>query len=252
VYERGEEETRWPVPLPGMRAAPYIEEEWKGKPEELVTEPLELETIGYPSVDVYRAPSGDVIQKVILRTRYMRWIELDEIEQIIQDWYDLCRIMSLGPYTLKDLEELGHPYGWGERGSKPSWARLRFPRAIPAMGAAAHIRGLRGRVPDRSIVNIQSGAFYESWYTQLLPWYGGVTILIGNRTFYGWFLAHGTIYMQAHGPWETVARRLLPRMHTAWRRAAYRAWRKKRAAEAQFGEGMMESQQAIYDAGGFK
>ena len=206
-----------------------------GETETLVTEPLHMETIGYPSVDVYRTPDGDTLQKVLLRTRYMPEIELDEIEQIVADWYDLCRLMSEGPYSSEDLRRMGHPYGYGLRGSAPSWARLRRPRRLPSMGQAAYIPGLRGRVSDQSIVNLQSGTFRESWYTRILRWAGGVTVLIGNRAPYAWFLAHGTIKMQAHGPWSTVAHRVLPRMNTAWRRAAYRAWRRRRAAEASSG-----------------
>jgi len=50
-----------------------------------------------------------------------------------------------------------------------------------------------------------------------------------------WFLAHGSVKMQAHGPWETVPRWFWPRLVTAWRAEARRASMRQRALEGQFG-----------------
>ncbi len=252
VYERPPEAERWPVPLPGLEAAEYREEAVAGEEQPVVVEPLRMEMVGYRSVTIYRTPGGQTIQKVVLRSRYARFMDLSEIERIAREWFARLMQMSLGPYTLKELRRMGHPYGYGPRGSRPSWHRLLQPRCIPRMGRAAYIAGWRGRVPDRSIINIQTGNLFRSWYYRILPWHGGVTIIWGNRAEYAWYLVHGTAKMQAHGPWETVARRLLPRLHAAWRRAAQAAWRRLRAQEAQFSADAVAAQRLHAEAGGFE
>ena len=218
VYQREEGEERWPWPaaMPGLVPARYIEEPLVPGDEPYVTEPLVMEMEGYPSVVVYQTPTGRTIQRVALRTRYMRWVELGEIEQIAAEWFSALLQLSMGPYTAEDLRRMGHPYGYGlftsQRRAAPSWRLLQHPRRIPPMGRHAYVSGtrIRGRMPDRAVVNVNTGRFLRSWSYRILQWYGGVTLTFVNVAEYAWFLAHGTIYMQAHGPWEPVARRRRP------------------------------------------
>lgn len=252
VYERPPGATRWPVAPPGLVPDEY--EDWQGT----VVEPLRMSMEGYPSVDLYRAPGGDTIQKVELRSNYMPDVDTAEIEQLAREWNALLVTMSWGPYTLDDLRAMGHPYGYGQKTDPPTtgWGKLFQPRAIPRM--PRHVPGIRGSVPNRSIINIQSGAFQSSWYVRILRWYGGLNLLFGNSAMYAWFLAHGTRFMQAHGPWETVARRLLGRLHKVWRLTAYRAWQKamerarteQDAMVGQFGPSALDT--SVRDAGGFR
>lgn len=257
VYERPPGDDRWPVALPGLVPAQYTRRRRPEDTEDLTFEPLRMAMEHYPSVDVYRTPAGNTVQKVILRSGYAPDIDVSGIERLAREWMRYLRTMSLGPYSLRLLRAMGHPYGYGERGSKRSWERLGSPRAIPRMGRLGYIRGMRGRVSDRSIINLQSGDLWRAWDWRLLRWHGGVTLLFTNPTPQAWWLAHGTIYMQAHGPWATVAQRVLPAMHAAWRQAAYEAWRRgvQRARahaamiEGQFGENAGNEEAA--EAGGF-
>lgn len=254
VHERPPEDTRWPVALPRMVPDEYLEVEGQ------TVEPLHMDMEGYPSMDLYKGPGGWTIQKAELRTSQdIRDVDLTEIERIAEEWLKHLRTMSLGPYSLKTLREMGHPYGYGERGEPPSWQRLRRPRTIPrALGRQAMRPGFRHPAPDRAFVNLQSGDFYRAWRRLQLQWYGGINLLWINPTRQAWWLAHGTYKMQAHGPWATVAEELLPRLHAAWRRATYRAWRKQvqrlrqqaAALEGQFGTGAAE-QTPEAAAGGF-
>ncbi len=254
VYERAPQETRWPAALPRMIPDEYMDIEGQ------TVEPLHMSMEGYPSIDLYKGPGGSTIQKAILRTAQdMRDVDLTEIERIAEEWLKHLRTMSLGPYSLKTLREMGHPYGFGERGEPPSWQRLKRPRAIPrAVGRQAIRPNFRQPAPDRAFINLQSGDLYRSWHKMQLQWYGGLNLLWLNSTRQAWWLAHGTYRMQAHGPWATVAEELLPRLHKAWRRATYRAWRAQArrmrqetaALEGQFGMGAgLPTPEA--DAGGF-
>ncbi len=263
VYERPPGATQWPDPLPGMLPSQYDDSPARGTDRE----PLQMGTEGFPSAEVYQAPGGDTIQKVALNTKYADDIDITEIEQLGREWIGLMRRMSMGPHSADDLREMGYPYGYGKPadtkgGYTPaepaSWDRLSRPRQIPSMGAHRRVRGARGSVPNRSIINTQSGGLVANWYFRLMRWYGGVTMLFGNRAFQSWFLAHGTIKMQAHGPWAIVAQRLLPKLHKAWRLAAYRAWRRQMqraqteqlALVGQFGGAALEPNRE-YEAGGF-
>jgi hypothetical protein len=267
VYDRPPAATRWPVPLPGFAPAPYRTEQARGHEGDVI-EPLQMDMGGHPSVDLYKAPGGDTIEKVALRTNYMPDIDTSEVEKIAEDMLNRMKDMSQGPYSLAMLAEMGHPYGFGEPGQRlpgggyqpaepPSWERLSRPRKLPSMAEAR--RGFRGRVPDQSIINVQSGNLLQRWSLRVLRWYGGLNLLFSNSAFYSWFLAHGTYKMQAHGPWGVVLERMLPQLHAAWRRAAYQAWRRVvqrqraeiAAAEGQFGEGAVESLQEQAEAGGW-
>ena len=113
VYEREpKEEKNWPVPLPGMVADDYRDREG------LTVEPLHMSMEGYPSTDLYKGASGDTVQLVHLKTKQdMLDVDQTEIDQIAEEWLKHLRTMSLGPYSLKLLREMGHPYGSGSGGN---------------------------------------------------------------------------------------------------------------------------------------
>jgi hypothetical protein len=253
VYERGDEE-QWPVPLPGLVATPYREDSASGR----VTEPLVMQMTNYPSVDLYRTPAGSTIQKVDLRSEYAAEADITPIERLANEWLRNLENMSLGPYSLAMLRNMGHPYGYGT-GGPPSWEKLRRPRRMPNIHRARRQPPMRQSVPDASIINYQTGAFWASWDAKVLRWYGGVSILFQNSRYYAWFLAHGTIKMQAHGPWAEVAARMLPGLFEAWRAACYQAWRRRQievtdrvaAIDQQFGVGAARALEAQAEAGGF-
>lgn len=254
VYGRPEEAANWQFGPAGMRPLPYHEDE-----QGTVTEDLRMEMEGHPSVDIYQAPSGSTIQSVQLHSKYSPEIDLKLVEAAAREWYEDLTRLSFGPYSLSDLREMGHPYGYGDKREPYTWERLHRPRAIPRMGAHLRSMGYRKGMPDRSVVNRQSGRFSESWNLRVLRWMGGVNVLFINSAPYSWFLAHGTYKMQAHGPWPYAATYHIGALMKAWRLAAYRAWRegvqRARNAEAamqgQFGEEAQASADLEAEAGGF-
>jgi len=243
VYHKPPEIERWPFALPGLTTPKYEEDE-NGR----IIEPLEMGTEHFPSATIFQRGTATV-QQVTLRSRFAQDMDLSEVEQIQASWLAAMRDMSQGPYTSAMLAEMGHPYGTrppatlGDVREDMSWTKRKRRPKLPPMGKHAHIRGMRGRVSNQSIVNKQSGNFERRWSTRVLRWFGGINLMFVNSAFYAWFLAHGTIYMHAHGPWATVAQRFLPRLHKAWRLAAYYAWRRayqqreleQRAIMTQFG-----------------
>jgi len=260
VYERPPDEDRWPVALPGMLPARYRER------ASVVTETRRMVEVGHPSVEVFQTPDGTTIQRVTLLSAYVDQIDLAQIREVAQRWYQALCDASQGPYSLADLREMGHPYGYG-RSTTPSWRRLYQPRGAPPMGRRAYLRGIgRGRVSDLSIINRQSGRLARGWEWQIVygtraaTWGYGVTTEPSGTIYvdfvapapYAWFLAHGTIKMRAHGPWATVSQRLLPQLQLAWRNAARAAWQRgvdqARAEREQFGQSAGRAMTAV---GGF-
>lgn len=246
AYERPPDVERWPYALPG-----YTPQKYRSR-QGMTTEPLMMAEEGHPSVRLFQDETGATVQRVTLRTRYLQYMDLGRITELAREWHRLLAAMSLGPYSLEMLREMGHPYGYGAT-TTPSWARLSQPRKRPSMGAAAYIKGLRGRVSDRSIINYQSGRLYESWSQRVteLPNGKGLALDFVAGTDYAWYLAHGTVSMQAHGPWKTVADRELPVLQQAWRAEATRAWQRAQAeADAMSGQ-FGQAQANTFGAGGF-
>ncbi len=246
VYERAPTETRWPAPLEGFRPRAYVP--WMVSERVPTREPMRMEMVGHPSVDLYRkGADGSTVQTVELysvRASQITPDDLAPIHQLARQWYELLRSLSLGPYSQETLREMGYPYGYGARPSAPSWAKVKtgMPRGYQSLFKRGWaMRGVRGFVPPLSVINIQSGRLHRSWHWTITQWYGGLVLTFWNLAPYAWYLAHGTIKMRAHGPWNVVAERLLPAIHQAWRNAAQAAARRDRAMMAQFGEG--------YDAG---
>ena len=132
VYQRPPEASKWAFALPGMVARKYDEKEGKPGEEPVVVEPLALSMEGYPSVDLYQTPSGQTIQKVSLRTNYGPDIDAGEIEAIAAGWNAMLKSMSMGPYTLRMLRRMGHPYGYGVPGAKYTWSKLTTPASSPS------------------------------------------------------------------------------------------------------------------------
>jgi len=255
VYERPPEVQGWPYALGGLQPAAYQTADMG-----IVSEPLEMATAGHPSTSIYREDEATV-QEIVLHTRYMDWmVPADEawIEQAAQQWVYLMHTMSQGPYSLSELREMGHPYGYGGPHTEkvPTWERLSRPRKTPSMGLfAGNVKGTRGRVSDLSIINVQTGTLDAAWRYELEWGEGTVRLRIVNATPAAWFLSHGTVKMQAHGPWQTAQERLLPGIMSAWRTRAGAAWRRSQgradALVGQFGTEAMMADATWREAGGW-
>ncbi len=131
VYERAPQETRWPAALPRMIPDEYMDIEGQ------TVEPLHMSMAGYPSIDLYKGPGGATIQKAILRTAQdMRDVDLTEIERIAEEWLKHLRTMSLGPYSLHTLREMGHPPE-APQGNSPGGGQAGNPPQLPPTGAGS-------------------------------------------------------------------------------------------------------------------
>jgi len=262
VYTRPPEATDWEFGDKRFSAPDYILPKTpKGEEKRTfpATESLRMDMVGSPSVTVYQhSASQNTVQMVRLNTQYMNELDLDEIRPIVRLWWELLRAMSQGTLDTKDLRKADNPYGYGPPPSKikdmkkhgklppaRTWELLKYPRRIPTQ-AKRHFPGIRGSVANRDIINSQTGALYREWRHTIVRRRDGVTLLFWNQAKaengapYPWFLFHGTIYMQAHGPWGVVSQRLLARLHAAWIRAAreaqQRTVRKAQALEMVVGE----------------
>jgi hypothetical protein len=210
---------------------------------------------GYPSVDIHMSASGNVTQTVRLHSEYARDIDLATVRHLAAQWYAALRRLSEGPLTRRDLRRMGHPYGYGDT-PVVSWGRLRNPRAIPGY-QGRYRAGSRGMVTNRAVINSPTGRFRDAWRMSVTIQDGGAQLNFWNEARsdrganYPWFLAHGTVKMQAHGPWEEVARQLLPEVHSAWRAGASQAARERRALVSQMGDEGVARQEADFEQGGF-
>lgn len=276
VYTRPEDATSWEFGDKRFRAPEYVtpptQTDRPVKEQFPTSERLGMEMIGAPSVTVYQhETSANTIQMVRLNTRYMDEVNLDAIRPLVRQWWELLREMSTGTVTTKDLRKAENPYGYGptpseirkmmRKGKPPpaerTWELLKHPRKLPAQGRR-HFRGIRGSVANRDIINRQSGTLYDRWNHTIVRRDDGITLLFYNTAKsesgapYPWFLFHGTIYMQAHGPWGVVAQRLLGKLHAAWirecREAQKRDVRRAQALEVFAGANAMMTPRQVQEA----
>ncbi|MGD9497964.1 MAG: hypothetical protein AB7Y46_16795 [Armatimonadota bacterium] len=248
VYSRPRDADRWAFVLPGMQAAPYEEAE---EGVELDTghvyptgEPLQLTMPAMPALEWHQTAAGNTVLTMRLHSDWAAEIEMADVLEAARAMWEDFRRHSRGPLTYQDLADLGHPYGYGTPRQALTWEKLGRPRKVPRYYAGrslGHPRGIRGSVPTMSVVNYHTGEFEAAWRWSY-SWRGdGLTLVFWNERKseagapVAWFLAHGTVWMQAHGPWEVVPRRHWSPIVNAWRQAAQRAALRARARVGQFG-----------------
>lgn len=244
----------WDFAPPGWNTALY-----KTSASGNAVEPLQMGLEGNPSVELYRTPGGETIEKVVLHSDAAAEVDIAPIQQVADQWLQGMKDLSQGSYSLEDLRHMGHPYGYGDKREPLTWRKLSRPRDIPRQGWFVGTSRNRQRITDRDVVNIapdrdgggHTGNLLRRFAVRITRWYGGVTVQIVNTALYAWWLAHGTSRMQAHGPWGVVAQRMLWPLRLAWMQAAKAAWRRRRANEAMFDAASLDSQQREFEAGGF-
>ena len=257
VYFKPPDMTRWPDALPGLKPRAFTPPQPPGAPTPAeIREPLGMFVTGHPSVSVYQNAQGNLVERIQLRSQYAQGIDLGEITALSRRFFEAIKRLSLGPYDHKALRRMGYPYGYGERGSVPSMARLANPRRIPSFTIRQR-RGARAAVPNRSVINTDGGLLARSWGFTVNATPTGADIFFYNTAksrggaSYPWFLAHGTYKMQPHGPLPAVTEEMLPAIQVAWRQGAQAAASQQRGLEQQYGAGAVVAQQAKADAGGF-
>ncbi len=262
VYTRPPQVTAWTFGDKRFKPQRYESLLTGGAPvsgEYPVAEKLEMPMIGHPSVTVYQdAGTRYTYQDVEMKTNYSN-VDLRPIQALGASWIGYLKAMSQGPYSGSELRKLGNPYGYGpppgdERAATLSaWDRFGKPRKLPPQ--KRHFKGLRGSVANRDIVNMGSGNFLAGWRWDMIPSASGVRLSFWNEALtrsgkpYPWFIFHGTIYMQSHGPWGAVAQRMIGPLMDAWRQTCYQAYRET-VRRAQAMAMQVSIADTIDDAGG--
>jgi hypothetical protein len=245
-------DTSWPFTPPELRGAPLEREDG------LLTEPLEMRSVAWPgAMRVYRVGSnGPTVQEIRLFSPYTGSIDLGGIEALARVWVDAMVRLSGGPYSGKDLAKQGHPYGWaskpvGQRMSLAAWTAGWQPRQMPGFGGKYRVaKGIKGFMPDRAVINVDSGFLQSHWRMEVLRDADGVTVRIVNDASYAWYLARGTVNMQAHGPWGPVGAEMAPKLVDTWRQAAWAAWNRI-AHQRSFGNDAPPAYALSASVGGF-
>ena len=261
VYQRPPEDSRWAFGLPGLRPRAYVPHRPPGAAmPETLTEPLRMDVVGHPSVDLHLTAAGNTVQTIRLHSKHAGGMDLSRIGQLARQMWEAYKRLSRGPYTQRDLRMMGHPYGYEHNRTaagyvQAAWSTLRNPRKIPGF-VGAYRTGPRGFVGNRAVVNSQTGEFERAWRWNMVPSGDGLLLNFWNERKsetgapISWFLAHGTIFMQAHGPWQEVLDQMLPLIQAEWHKQAVDAARASDLDESQFGSDVLEAEAAREAASG--
>lgn len=163
--------------------------------------------------------------------KYVREGDLREFKALMETMRMTAIAMSRGPYSLKQLAQMGHPYAKNKAVIKPkptSTKSHNVPRFQPSK-AIGHVKGIRGSVPTLAVTNVQSGHFADSWETETNMDAGGLTGILRNVAEYAFYLMDGTDKMIAHGAFEYAIRLFAARLNAAWAAIITTAWRRQPA-----------------------
>lgn len=178
--------------------------------------PVFADVIGAPSIKMRREPDNSVSTTLHLNSRYADFMtrsDLQILENEIAGLVKNAQGLSQGGLSLKELRRRGHPYGLGRR------------------AGLGRLKGARGGISNRAVVNKQSGDFARSWGGKAsLSKTGGDLSLYSSDPKSGW-LAFGTPTMKAHYPGPTVMARRKAEIQRLWRIMAKQAWMREAALQ---------------------
>ena len=204
-------------------------------------EALALSLEGHPSVNLFADGGKNATVTVTRQSQFFEFFdERDrlDIEALADEMLSAFRHFSSGPYKLRTLARMGHPYGFGPGKTKGGRsAARRVPRRYGGQSIGGVI-GQRGSVPTMSIINAQSGKLRASWHKEVAWENGAFTLRFWNTAktargdSYPLFLMYGTGRMQGHGPFNHVPARYMRRLDYLHRRSIHRARRRYLAAQA--------------------
>lgn len=174
--------------------------------------PIEIANI--PSAKIVPINDGKDGAKVVitLNTRYAAHLgDLKAVIAVADAMVARAESMSHGPLKAKTLRALGHPYGRDKEGPR------RVPKGYGGK-SLVHIKGVRGSVPNLSVINEQTGKLARSWSSEVRKTDSGAVVEIINSTEYSIFLAAGTGRMQAHGPFSFLPATFKGQLLGAWQK----------------------------------
>lgn len=199
-------------------------------PDGSVREQQVLTVVGRPSVRVLREAGGGAIVSIrrnVSNMAALKQADLAFVESYAKDVLAHLVLLSRGPLTKKELRRLGYPYGFNKSWGKGD--KVMDPRKVPRRGGIANPRGVRGSVPTLSVVNKQSGKFEKSWSFEINRDDTGFEVRFINSAPWAWYLAHGTLKMQPHGPFTYSALLYLRSLDVQLQRAIARARHRKKS-----------------------
>lgn len=208
--------------LPATRvqgASPYL---GATRPRGNRVPPVFADVLGAPSIKMLRNPDGSVTTILYLNSRYADYMTQRDIEEMQEEAIAAAREargLSQGNLTTAELRRRGHPYAVGRR------------------GRIGRLRGARGGISNRAIVNKQSGKFARSWSGKAALRKSGGSVAVHSADRKSGWLAYGTPRMKAHYPGPTVMARRRPSIVRKWRAAARRAWAREMAMQGLQGAG---------------
>jgi hypothetical protein len=169
-----------------------------------------VEVTALPSVTIRQRQGGGTVVALTLHTKHADKLGALEILEALADQMVLqMERMSQGPLSRADQRRMNHPFG---RGAVAPSGRKR------AKLGTMHTKGVRGAVPNLTIIHSQSGDLAKSWSKRIIKTSTSVTVELHNSVDYSWWLAKGTRRMQAHGPFTYVPVLFRSRMLAAWQK----------------------------------
>lgn len=173
------------------------------------------------TVDIRQRSGGGVSLFMRLHTNYAATMNMQGLHALAQRMVTQLRNMSRGPLTRRLLAQMHHPYGRDKGG---------IGRRVPGFGR--RVAGVRGSVPNLTVINYQTGRLERSWGYSIAPEPQGATVELFNTAPEAWYVTSGTIKMQAHSPLTYVATMFRPELLTEWRREATQAYHRQAAMAA--------------------
>lgn len=174
-----------------------------------------------PSMKISALDGGRGGVEVVIRrnARFAGIVDKGDVrgmQRLADEMIEQMKNQSQGTLSLKQLRKMGHPYGRNASGLQRGKIR-----------GVGNVRGVRGSVPNLTVVNKQSGAFAGAWKSSVDVDESGVTVRLINTTPYAAALALGTRRMVAHGPFSSVVMRYTSRINSEWQKAVRGAYNRK-------------------------
>lgn len=166
-----------------------------------------LKVRSFSNVELVEEEGGGASTVITFTSRWVHRLkdsDLLRMREIMGFCKSFAILFSHGPLTLKMLKAMGHPYGFNGTLRNP------VPRQLPK-SAQRHVKGsgIRGSVPNLTIVNIQTGDFEAAWASEVYIKDDSIVCKLSNSMEYAWYLAGGTTIMQAHGPFSVAVVRYM-------------------------------------------
>lgn len=212
------------VKLPaGQSRSPNLQNSLLGSTKERLgpdNAPAMVDVVGQPSIKVTPNVGPGVVTSVRRNSKYTEFIQdrdLDGVRSIGRQMLGKAKVLSKGTLSTQQQIRMNHPFGHGTH--TPGGSKRR------QLGRTTRVRG----ASNKSVVNWQTGKFYDSWELQFIRGKEGVTLLLINTSPQAEYLAFGTKRMIAHGPFTTAPALFLHALNVEWAKQSKRAYHREMA-----------------------